>query len=92
MYNGSYNNYCRKRKSKFIQHRDDFHDTLSSASAAAVKHACMQLSLDFVPCQMASTTSCSALDEIFADKQLFEAHFGFSCVEVELDSGGGSER
>ena len=35
---------------------------------------------------MASTTSGSALDEIFADKELFEAHFDFSCMEVALDS------
>ena len=35
---------------------------------------------------MASSTSGSALEEIFADKQLFEAHFGFSCEEVVLDS------
>ena len=35
---------------------------------------------------MASSTSGSALDEIFADKQLFEAHFSFSCEEVVLDS------
>ena len=35
---------------------------------------------------MASTTSGSALDEIFADKELFEAHFGFSCEEGVLDS------
>ena len=28
----------------------------------------------------------SALDEIFADKELFEAHFGFSCVDAVLDS------
>ena len=35
---------------------------------------------------MASTTSGSALDEIFADKELFHAHFGFSCVEAVLDS------
>jgi len=35
---------------------------------------------------MASSTSGSALDVIFADKQLFEAHFGFSCEEVVLDS------
>ena len=35
---------------------------------------------------MASTTSGSALDEIFADKELFEAHFRFSCVEGVLDS------
>ena len=35
---------------------------------------------------MASLTRGSALDEIFADKQLFEAHFGFSCEEVVLDS------
>lgn len=35
---------------------------------------------------MASTTSGSALDEIFADKELFHAHFGFSCVDGVLDS------
>ena len=35
---------------------------------------------------MASLTSGSAVDEIFADKQLFEAHFGFSCEEVIQDS------
>ena len=35
---------------------------------------------------MASKTSGSALDEIFADKELFEAHFGFSCEEGVLDS------
>ena len=35
---------------------------------------------------MATMSSGSALDDIFADKQLFEAHFGFSCEEVVLDS------
>ena len=35
---------------------------------------------------MASSTSGSALDEVFVDKQLFEAHFGLSCEEVVLDS------
>ena len=59
---------------------------LSSASALAAKRACMQLSLDSLLCQIASTTSGSALDEIFADMELFEAHFGFSCVEGVLDS------
>ena len=52
----------------------------------AAKCACMQLSLDSLPCQMASTTSGSALEEIFADKELFEAHFDFSCVEGVVDS------
>ena len=84
---GSYNNYRRKRKSKFIQQQDNFHvNTLSCASALAAKRACIQLSLDPLPCQMASTTSGSALDEIFADKEMFEAHFGFSCEEGVLDS------
>ena len=46
----------------------------------------MQLSPDSQRCQMASTTSGSALDEIFADKELFHAHFGFSCVDGVLDS------
>ena len=45
----------------------------------------MQLSADSLRYQMASTTSGSALDEIFADKELFEAHFHFSCVEGVLD-------
>ena len=84
---GSYNKYCRKRKSKFIQQQDNFHvNTLACASTLAAKRACIQLSLDPLPCQMASTTSGSALDEIFADKEMFEAHFGFSCEEGVLDS------
>ena len=57
----------------------------SSAFALAVKYACTQLSLDSLPCPTSSTTSGSALDKIFADKELFEAHFGFSCMEGVLD-------
>ena len=58
---------------------------LSSSSALAAKRACMEVSPDSQRCQMASTTSGSALDEIFADKELFHAHFGFSCVDAVLD-------
>ncbi len=35
---------------------------------------------------MASTSNGSALDEILADRQLFEAQFGLSYVEAPLDS------
>ena len=35
---------------------------------------------------MASTTSGSALDEFFADKELFHARSSFSCVDGVLDS------
>ena len=59
---------------------------LSSTSAIATKCACMQLSLDSLPCKMASTISGSAMDKIFVDKELFEVHFGFSCVKGVLDS------
>ena len=39
-------------------------------------------------CALAVTvlSVCCATMEIFADKQLFETHFGFSCEEVVPDS------
>ena len=82
---GSYNNLQEKELKVYTTPRQIHVNILSSASALVAKRACMQLSSDSQRCQMASTMSVSALDEIFADKELFHAHFGFSCVDAVLD-------
>ena len=81
---GGYITNARKENKSLYNTETTF--LLSSTSAIAAKCACMQLSLDSLPCKMVSTISGSAMDKIFVDKELFEVHFGFSCVKGVLDS------